>query len=81
LLDPRPFFRLLLSRPRAGSQRVIHQKMANSSPHLWLRAETKPHEQRAGLTPSTAKQLLQDGFKITVEKSDQSVFDSAEYAQ
>ncbi|ODV59179.1 saccharopine dehydrogenase [Ascoidea rubescens DSM 1968] len=51
------------------SQRII----------LHLRAETKPLEARAALTPSTVEKLLQAGFKIYVEKSSQSTFDIKEY--
>ncbi|CCE82762.1 Piso0_002506 [Millerozyma farinosa CBS 7064] len=51
-----------------------------SSPvELHLRAETKPLEARAALTPTTTKQLLDAGFKVYVEKSSQSVFDINEY--
>ncbi|SAM03478.1 hypothetical protein [Absidia glauca] len=50
-------------------------------PHLWLRAETKPMEHRAALTPATAKILLDNGFKITVERSDQRIFDDEEYVK
>lgn len=46
---------------------------------LHLRAETKPLEARAALTPSTTKQLLDAGFKVYVEKSSQSTFDADEY--
>ena len=42
--------------------------------HIWLRAETKPDEQRTALTPSNAKQLLDAGFDITVECSAQNIF-------
>ncbi|KAI9027938.1 saccharopine dehydrogenase [Hyaloraphidium curvatum] len=50
------------------------------STHIWLRAETKPLEHRAALTPATAKELLSTGqFTVSVEKSDQSTFDAAEY--
>lgn len=52
-----------------------------SNPHLWLRAETKPMEHRAALTPATAKKLLDAGFKITVEESTQRIFDDKEYAE
>jgi saccharopine dehydrogenase (NAD+, L-lysine-forming) len=56
--------------------------MTNSSaPHLWLRAETKPMEHRAALTPATAKTLLDAGFKITVEKSEERIFDDEEYVK
>lgn len=46
---------------------------------LHLRAETKPLEARAALTPTTTKQLIDAGFKVYVEKSSQSVFDIDEY--
>lgn len=49
--------------------------------HLWLRAETKPMEHRAALTPAIAKKLIEAGFQITVEKSDQRIFDDQEYAE
>ncbi|KAG0002106.1 Saccharopine dehydrogenase [Modicella reniformis] len=47
--------------------------------HLWLRAETKPMEHRAALTPSTCAELLQGGFKITIEESPERIFDDNEY--
>lgn len=39
--------------------------------HLWVRAETRAHEERVGLTPDGAKKLLDAGFQVTVERSDQ----------
>lgn len=42
--------------------------------HIWLRAETKPQEQRAALTPKGAKQLIELGFKVTVEECKQRIF-------
>ncbi|MFT5065573.1 MAG: saccharopine dehydrogenase (NAD+, L-lysine-forming) [Yoonia sp.] len=39
--------------------------------HLWVRAETRAHEERVGLTPDGAKTLLETGFQVTVEQSDQ----------
>ena len=48
-------------------------------PHLWLRAETKPFEQRIALTPSVAKKLLDAGFRVTVEQSTQSAIGSDAY--
>ncbi len=47
--------------------------------HLWLRAETKPQEQRTALTPANAKQLIDAGFKVTIEASSQSIFTINEY--
>lgn len=52
-----------------------------TGPHLWLRAETKPMEHRAALTPETAKILLDAGFRITVERSEERIFDDEEYAK
>ncbi|KAI3657101.1 hypothetical protein MP638_005850 [Amoeboaphelidium occidentale] len=52
-----------------------------NQPHLWLRAETKPQEARTALTPSACQELLKNGFKITVEKSKQRVFDDEEYSK
>ncbi|KAI5965915.1 LYS1 [Candida pseudojiufengensis] len=46
---------------------------------LHLRAETKPLEARAALTPTTTKQLIDAGFKVYVEKSSQSTFNIDEY--
>ncbi|CAH2353308.1 saccharopine dehydrogenase [NAD(+), L-lysine-forming] [[Candida] railenensis] len=46
---------------------------------LHLRAETKPLEKRAALTPKTTKELLDAGFEIYVEESSQSIFDTKEY--
>jgi saccharopine dehydrogenase (NAD+, L-lysine-forming) len=51
----------------------------SAQPHLWLRAETKPMEHRASITPSAAKTLLDAGFKITVERSPERIFDDEEY--
>lgn len=50
-----------------------------SKAHLWLRAETKPDEQRTALSPSGAKALIDAGFKVTVESSSQNIFDDELY--
>ncbi|GAA6037838.1 hypothetical protein JCM8097_005064 [Rhodosporidiobolus ruineniae] len=47
--------------------------------HLWLRCETKPFEHRSALTPTTAKKLLDAGFKITVERDPQRIFEDSEF--
>jgi len=52
-----------------------------NSTHLWLRAETKPGEARAALTPHTAGKLIENGFTVTVERSQQSIFAPQEYEQ
>lgn len=49
------------------------------SDHIWLRAETKPNEQRRALTPEKCQDLIEKGFKVTVECSDQSVFKNEEF--
>lgn len=51
-----------------------------NKPHIWLRAESKPFEKRTPLTPQGAQRLLNDGFTVTVERSDQSIFDAEQYA-
>jgi saccharopine dehydrogenase (NADP+, L-glutamate forming) len=42
-----------------------------AKPHLWLRAEHKPLEARALVTPTVAAQLLAAGYRVTVEASPQ----------
>ena len=46
---------------------------------LYLRCEMKKHEHRAALTPTTAKQLIEAGFDVTVERDPQRIFDDEEY--
>ncbi len=48
--------------------------------HLWVRAETRAHEERVGLTPAGAKILLDEGFHVTVENSDQRAIPIGGYA-
>ncbi len=45
-----------------------------SNPHIWLRAETKPQEQRTPLTPAGAGSLLDARFNVTIEDCTQRVF-------
>ncbi len=49
--------------------------------HLWMRAEVRATERRAPITPGDGATLIADGAKLTVERSDQRVFDIAEYAE
>lgn len=51
----------------------------NHLPLLWLRAETKPFEQRTLLTPYVAGQLVEHGYEVVVERSVQRIFDDYEY--
>ncbi|KAL4069498.1 saccharopine dehydrogenase [Scleroderma citrinum] len=46
---------------------------------FWLRCETKEFERRSALTPSTAAQLIKDGFTIYVERDQQRIFDDDEF--
>lgn len=55
--------------------------MSAPNKSLWLRCETKPHEHRSALTPTTAKALLDAGFDITVERDPQRIFDDQEFAE
>ncbi|MEM8681889.1 MAG: saccharopine dehydrogenase [Pseudomonadota bacterium] len=50
-----------------------------NTPHIWLRAETKPNEQRTPLTPRGAKTLIDKGFRITVEIDRDRIFPIDDY--
>ena len=39
--------------------------------HIWMRAESRPHEARAALTPKGAAELIARGCRVTVEASRQ----------
>ena len=41
--------------------------------HLWIRAEEHPREERVGMTPTGAAELLGEGFSVTVEESRQRI--------
>jgi saccharopine dehydrogenase (NAD+, L-lysine-forming) len=47
--------------------------------HLWIRAETRPTEQRAPLVPDDAAALVARGWTVTVEESPSRVFAIEEY--
>ncbi|NQY11482.1 MAG: saccharopine dehydrogenase [Flavobacteriales bacterium] len=51
-----------------------------NKPHVWLRAETKPMERRVALTPECAKQMVDAGYKVTVEDSSQGAIPISAYA-
>ncbi len=46
-----------------------------------MRAEVRATERRAPITPGDAATLIADGAQLTVERSDQRVFDTEEYAE
>ncbi len=62
-------------------QLTMREHINMQQPHLWLRAETKPFEQRIALTPAVAKKLLAAGFRVTVEQSTLSAIGSDEYRE
>lgn len=43
------------------------------------RSETKPLEHRSALTPSTVRQLLDNGYSINVERSPVRIFKDQEF--
>ncbi|MBU2957349.1 saccharopine dehydrogenase [Paracoccus sp. 1_MG-2023] len=47
--------------------------------HLWVRAESRPHEDRVGITPDGVRHLSARGFRITVEDSARRVIATEEY--
>ena len=48
--------------------------------HLWLRAERRPNERRAPLTPAGAAELIAAGTRVTVEACAERVFAIDDYA-
>ncbi|EIW73617.1 hypothetical protein TREMEDRAFT_37417 [Tremella mesenterica DSM 1558] len=46
---------------------------------IWLRCEKKPFEHRSALTPTTAKELIENNFHVYVERDPQRIFDDAEF--
>ncbi len=60
-------------------QSIVFKILYYEKPHIWLRAETKQDEQRTALTPNGAQQLIAAGFQVSVEQSQQSIFNDADY--
>ncbi|SEW45389.1 saccharopine dehydrogenase (NAD+, L-lysine-forming) [Cognatiyoonia koreensis] len=48
--------------------------------HLWVRAEPRANEERVGITPQGAAQMIAAGFEVTVEDSRQRCIPLADYA-
>ena len=48
--------------------------------HLWVRAESRPNEDRVGLTPQGAAALIAAGYRVTVEHGARRVLPIADYA-
>ncbi len=49
--------------------------------HIWVRAEQRPNESRAALTPEGAATLIGAGHRLTVEQSANRVIPDGEYAE
>lgn len=49
--------------------------------HLWVRAESRPNEDRVGITPDGVAQLIAQGFTVTVEDSPRRVLPTDAYAR
>lgn len=49
--------------------------------HLWLRAESRPNERRAALTPDGTRALVARGFRVTVEESPHRIVPLDAYVQ
>ncbi len=48
--------------------------------HLWIRSESRAHEERVGITPQGAAKLIAAGFRVTVEEGSQRILPIADYA-
>jgi saccharopine dehydrogenase (NAD+, L-lysine-forming) len=49
--------------------------------HLWVRAESRPNEDRVGITPEGVAALLAQGMQVTVEDSPRRVIRTDAYAK
>ena len=49
--------------------------------HLWVRAESRPNEDRVGITPDGVASLIAQGFAVTVEDSPCRVLPTDAYAR
>ena len=47
--------------------------------HIWVRAEQREHEERVGITPQGARELLAIGFQVSVETSGARAFRIGDY--
>ena len=70
---------IFVRKTMADTQETLHKD--SSTVHVWVRAETKPNEARAPLTPKACKDLLNCGLKVTVERSKQRIFEDQEYEE
>ncbi|MGZ3215209.1 saccharopine dehydrogenase [Paracoccus sp. T5] len=49
--------------------------------HLWVRAESRPNEDRVGITPAGVSRLIKQGMTVTVEESPRRVIPTEAYAK
>ncbi|TGN55296.1 saccharopine dehydrogenase, partial [Paracoccus liaowanqingii] len=49
--------------------------------HLWVRAESRPNEDRTGITPDGVARLIADGMTVTVEDSPRRIIPTDAYAR
>lgn len=49
--------------------------------HLWVRAESRPNEERVGITPDGVARLRARGLRITVEDSPRRIIPTDDYAR
>lgn len=47
--------------------------------HLWIRAESRPNEERVGITPEGVAKLIAKGFRVTIEFSATRILPSAAF--
>ncbi|MXQ09512.1 saccharopine dehydrogenase [Alphaproteobacteria bacterium GH1-50] len=47
--------------------------------HLWVRAETRGHERRVGITPEGVSNLIEQGMEVTVEEDTTRVIPLSDY--
>lgn len=48
--------------------------------HIWVRSESRSHEERVGVTSQGAAKLIAAGYRVTVEQSTQRILPIADYA-
>ncbi len=49
--------------------------------HLWIRAESRPNEERVGITPAGVASLIERGFRVTIEDSATRVMPAAGFVE
>ena len=47
--------------------------------HLWVRAESRPNEDRVGITPDGVRDLIRRGIRVTVEDSPRRIIPTEDY--